>query len=164
MISPSIKSLMRILSSCKWSGLRRASITATTLFLLALLSRCSANWHLRKAISKDPAILQPKEVFLIDTLVVSEGIRVDTLAYFNTDTLTIERERLRVQIKRIHDTIRVTGECLPDTIRIVERVELPPRIKYVEKESKWLRMLLWIALAVAVLILGRAALDRLMSR
>lgn len=151
MTSPSIKSLTRILSSCKLSGLRRVSITAITLFLLLSLSGCSANWHLRKAIAKDPTILQPKEILLIDTVVVSEGIRVDTLAYFSTDTITLEKERLRVQIKRIYDTLRISAECKLDTIRIIDRVELPPRIKYVEKEDKWTRMLLWIALA---LILG----------
>ena len=164
MINPSIKSLTRILSSCKLSGLRRVSITAITLFLLLSLSGCSANWHLRKAIAKDPTILQPKEILLIDTVVVSEGIRVDTLAYFYTDTFTIEKERLRVQIKRIYDTLRISAECKSDTIRIIDRVELPPRIKYVEKEDKWTRMLLWIALIVGALVLGRAALDRLMSR
>jgi len=99
-------------------------------FIIYTLSGCSANWHLRKAIAKDPSILQPKEVVLIDTVVVTSSLRVDTLAYFRTDTITIEKERLRVQIKRIHDTLRITAECQSDTVRIFKEVEVPGPVVY----------------------------------
>jgi len=103
---------------------------AFCIFIGFALSSCSANWHLRKAIAKDPSILQPKEVVLIDTVVVTSSLRVDTLAYFRTDTITIEKERLRVQIKRIHDTLRITAECQSDTVRIFKEVEVPGPVVY----------------------------------
>ena len=81
------------------------------IFIGSLLSGCSANWHLKRAIAKDPSILQPKELVLIDTVVVTPSLRVDTLTYFRTDTITIEKERLRVQIKRIHDCLLYTSDA-----------------------------------------------------
>lgn len=128
--------------------------------IVMLLSSCSADWHLRKAISKDPTILiQPKAITLIDTITVSE-IRRDTLLLPSIDTLTIEKERLRIQIKRVNDTIRITGECLTDTIIVTKEIELPAQIVYKEKENFWQKVLNRVFPILMVFAIGRYLLNR----
>ena len=131
--------------------------------LVVLLSSCSsqkrANTYLRWAISADPSILQPKELVLIDTVVITPSLRVDTLAYFRTDTITIEKERLTVQIKRIHDTLRISAECQSDTVRIFKEVEVPGPVVY--RPRAWYeRILLPVAFLAFVLMFGRFIFDR----
>jgi hypothetical protein len=143
--------MKNFISLSKWATL--------CIFIGSLLSGCSANWHLKKAIAKDPSILQPKELVLIDTVVITSSLRVDTLAYFRTDTITIEKERLRVQIKRIHDTLRISAECQADTVRIFKEVEVPGPVVY--KPRAWYeRILLPVAFVVFVLMFGRSIFDR----
>ena len=128
-------------------------------FIIYTLSGCSANWHLRKAIAKDPSILQPKELVLIDTVVVTPSLRVDTLAYFRTDTITIERDRLRVQIKRIHDTLRISAECKADTVRIVKEVEVPGPVVY-KPRVWWEKIPLPLLLLVVFGYIAKKIFDR----
>jgi len=143
--------MKNFISLLKWATLY--------IFIGLLLSGCSANWHLKRAIAKDPSILQPKELVLIDTVVITPSLRVDTLAYFRTDTITIEKDRLRVQIKRIHDTLRISAECQADTVRIFKEVEVPGPVVY--KPRAWYeRILLPVAFVVFVLMFGRSILDR----
>lgn len=113
-----------------------------------ILSGCSAEWHMGKAIAKDPSIiLQPQRIQLIDTTIITAPIRVDgTFVTNQIDTILIEKERLRVEIRRVHDTIEVSAECKADTVRIVKEVTLPPVVKYAPK--KW-----WERVALPVLLL-----------
>jgi hypothetical protein len=139
------------LSLSKWG--------AFSIFFWLALSGCSAEWHLRKAIAKNPSILHPKEIVLIDTMVITPSLRVDTLAYFRTDTITIEKDRLRVQIKRVHDTLRISAECQADTVRIVKEIALPPVIKYAPRKW-WERVPLPLLLLLVVGYFGKRLLDR----
>ena len=132
---------------------------AFSIFFWLALSGCSAEWHLRKAIAKNPSILQPKEIVLIDTMVITPSLRVDTLAYFRTDTITIEKDRLRVQIKRVHDTLRITAECQADTVRIFKEIALPPVIKYAPRKW-WERVPLPLLLFLVVGYFGKRLFDR----
>ena len=143
--------MKNFISLLKWATLY--------IFIGLLLSGCSANWHLKRAIAKDPSILQPKELVLIDTVVIIPSLRVDTLTYFRTDTITIEKERLRVQIKRIHDTLRISAECQADTVRIFKEVEVPGPVVY--RPRAWYeRILLPVAFVVFLLMFGRFIFDR----
>jgi len=129
---------------------------------LILLSSCSAQWHIKKAIAKDPSIfLNNKAIVLRDT-VYTNSIRVDTLERFIGDTITIEKERLRIQIKRIHDTLRIVGECRADTIEVVREVQLPPTIEY-KRSPKWKDGVLFILGIFAFSAIARKVLDRVLG-
>jgi len=131
-------------------------------FLILLLSACSAQWHIKKAIAKDPSIfLNNKAIVLRDT-VYTNSIRVDTLERFIGDTITIEKERLRIQIKRIHDTLRIVGECRADTIEVVREVQLPPTIEY-KRSPKWKDGVLFILGIFAFSAIARKVLDRVLG-
>jgi hypothetical protein len=87
-----------------------------------VVQSCGAQWHLKRAIAKDPTILADA-IVRVDTTVVTQSIRaVDTLVVRDTITREIVREGVQIKVKRIHDTIRVDVVCPPDTIRVVAEV------------------------------------------
>jgi len=105
-----------------------------------LLVSCGAKYHLKRAIAKDPTILDSVAVKL-DTVIITENKALrDTLILHRVDTITLERNSVRVRLKRSYDTITVEAECLPDTIR-VQKVVKVPQVVYEEKSKFWLNAL-----------------------
>lgn len=91
---------------------------------VALLSSCSADWHLKRAIKKNPAILQDGVVIetRVDThYVVRPELRVDTLHRFSTDTVTsyVDRVRIRTKVDTVNRTVYVDVVCPADTVQII---------------------------------------------
>lgn len=100
--------------------------------LLFLLQGCGARWHLSRAIAKDPTILDRKEIVL-DTIIITENKAIrDTFFLKMVDTIKIERDGVRVELTKLYDTIQISAECLPDTIRLRETIEVP-QVVYKEK-------------------------------
>lgn len=121
---------------------------AVLIGLLFLAQGCGAKWHLRRAVAKDPTILEQVAV-KVDTIVVTEIKAVhDTLVLNQYDTIEIERNGVRIQLKRIHDTIQVTAECLPDTIQVTQVVKVP-QVVYKEKEFKVIDKVLILSIILA---------------
>jgi outer membrane lipopolysaccharide assembly protein LptE/RlpB len=126
--------------------------TAVLIGLLFLTQGCGAKWHLRRAVAKDPTILEQVAV-KVDTIVVTEIKAVhDTLVLNQYDTIEIERNGVRIQLKRIHDTIQVTAECLPDTIQVTQVVKVP-QVVYKEKEFKVIDIALILSIILATFAL-----------
>lgn len=108
----------------------------SVLFLSIILTSCGAQWHLKKALKKDPSILQKDTVTVVDTIVLKPVEVKDTAVLNSVDTVTIIKEKLKVNIFRSFDTIRVDAICDADTV--VSIVEVPyEKIVYVEKKN-WL--------------------------
>ena len=134
-----------------------------SLICLVALTSCSASFHLRRAIEKDPTIMQPEIVQVVDTVIITPLERVETtFVALPIDTITIEKERLRIKIRRIHDTLRVEGECRSDTITITETIELPPVIKY-EDRPWWSKWLMWGLAGLFGIKVLNMAIDRLLG-
>ena len=132
------------------------------LFLLFALSSCSANYHLRKAIAKDPSILTAQSVTLVDTVIIP-SVRFDSVYVTSpSDTITIEKERLRIKIIRQSDTLIVSGECQTDTVIRIKEVKVP-QIVYKEKENKVVSLIAWLALVVALVYFLRRVIDQVLS-
>ena len=108
---------------------------AVLIGLLFLLQGCGAKWHLNRAIAKDPTILD-SVVLKVDTLIITqkEAVR-DTLILQKIDTLTLERNGIRIDLRRFYDTIEVDIECPADTIRIQKEIRVP-QVIYEEKSFK----------------------------
>jgi hypothetical protein len=107
------------------------------IFILLLLSSCSAQWHYDKACKKD-AVYCGTDV-VIDTFVVRDTFnyhRVDTTNLI--DTITIYTGSIRVQIIRNHDVIRTTITQKPDTTFLTITKTIPPKIVYKENYWWWL--------------------------
>ena len=134
-----------------------------SIICLVALTSCSASFHLRRAIQKDPTIIQPEIVQVVDTVIITPLERVETtFVALPIDTITIEKERLRIKIRRIHDTLRVEGECRSDTITITETIELPPVIKY-EDRPWWSKWLMWGLAGLFGIKVVNMAIDRLLG-
>jgi hypothetical protein len=118
-----------------------------------ILSSCSAQWHLSKAVKKNPAILQKDTITVVDTIVTQPVALTDTVVLRHMDTIVVHKDRLKVKITRSFDTIRVDAICESDTI--VNVVEVPyEKIVYVEREKIGNKITKWLlALAVFVLLL-----------
>ena len=117
-----------------------------------LLQSCGAKYHLNRAIAKDPEILNSVAV-KVDTTIITENKTIrDTLILERHDTITIERNAVRVQIKRINDTIVVDAECLPDTIRIQKVVEVPQVVYKEDKGNRWLLPLVAFIIGIIMAI------------
>jgi len=106
------------------------------LTLVLSLTSCSAQWHLKKAVQKDPLILEKDTLVVMDTVVSPPVAITDTVIMRQHDTITLVKDRLRVKIVKVNDTITIDAICDSDTI--ISIVEVPyDKIVYVEKESLW---------------------------
>jgi len=122
------------------------------LILLSSLMSCSAQWHLKKAVQKDPLILV-KDTLVVTNTVVSPPVAItDTVTLKQHDTITLVKERLKVEIIKVNDTITISAECASDTI--VTTIEVPyEKIIYVKEKTLWERiqgLVLLFALAAVV--------------
>ena len=102
------------------------------LTLLFLLTGCSAEWHLKQAIKKNPTMAQIS-VYGIDTVFVRDSVTItDTFTTKTIDTLTIEKEGVKTIVYRDHDIIKIRTIVKPDTIRIQKTIRVP-QIQYQER-------------------------------
>lgn len=121
------------------------------LIVSVLLSSCSAQWHLRKAVQKDPLILEKDTLVVMDTVVSPPVAITDTVIMRQHDTITLVKDRLRVSIVKVNDTITINAICDSDTI--ISIVEVPyEKIVYVEKEKPMQMLQRWLLYAVAALV------------
>ena len=82
------------------------------------------------------------------TIVYIEQIKHDKTVIMKetTDTIIIEKERLRMQVIRHLDTLYISGECKADTITVIKEIQAPlykseePRQR---KRFNWLHWLLF---------------------
>ena len=108
---------------------------AVLIGLLFLLQGCGAKWHLNRAIAKDPTILD-SVVLKVDTLIITQKEEFrDTLILQKIDTLRVIKEGIRIDLRRLYDTIEVDIECPADTIRIQKEIRVP-QVIYEEKSFK----------------------------
>ncbi len=114
---------------------------------ILLLTSCSASWHLKRAIKKDPSLLNSGDTVLVhDTQFVTKE-RVLTDSFFTTcyDTITLEDSFVFTQVIRRDNVIKVYTKCKSDTVRITTKIpfKLPPTVTY--KNDPF-----WKSLAVAL--------------
>lgn len=127
------------------------------LTLVLLLTSCSAQWHLKKAVQKDPSILEKDTLVVTDTVVVPPVVTTDTVISKQQDTIVVEKERLKVRVIRNVDTLIIDAKCDSDTI--VQTIEVPfEKIVYVEQETffeKIQRLVFYFALLLVAGLIGK---------
>jgi hypothetical protein len=114
---------------------------------ILLLTSCSATWHLKRAIKKDPSLLLSSDTVLVhDTQFVTEE-HVLTDSFFTTcyDTVIVEDSIIYTKVIRRDNVIKVYTKCKSDTVRITTKIpfKLPPTVTY--KSDPF-----WKSLAVAL--------------
>ena len=104
------------------------------LMMSILLTSCSAQWHLKRAVQKNPLILEKDTLIVMDTVVSLPVAITDTVIMKQHDTITLVKDRLRVRIVKVNDTITIDAICDSDTI--IRTIEVPyDKIVYIEKEN-----------------------------
>jgi hypothetical protein len=124
------------------------------LMLVLSLTSCSAQWHLKKAVQKDPTILEKDTLVVTDTVVTQPVAITDTVTLRQHDTITLVKEKLRVQLVKVNDTITINATCDSDTI--ISVIEVPyEKIVYVEQKSFMDRLYGIVAALFAALVAFR---------
>jgi len=127
------------------------------LTLVLLLTSCSAQWHLKKAVQKDPSILEKDTLVVTDTVVTPPVVTTDTVISKQQDTIVVEKEKLKVRVIRNVDTLIIDAKCDSDTI--VQTIEVPfEKIVYVEQETffeKIQRLVFYFALLLVAGLIGK---------
>lgn len=99
---------------------------AKVIFLAAFFSSCSAQWHVKRALKKNPNIITERVILQKDTLIVRDSVTFkDTLVTRSIDTIKLENERVRTIVYRYHDTFRIVQTLKGDTVRITQKVVTP---------------------------------------
>lgn len=97
-----------------------------------------------------------------DTIVVPPTLVRDTVVTKERDTVLIEKDRIRIKIVRVNDTLMVEGECATDTI--YRTIEVPvEQLAEPSKNSFWA---IWgkYSFFALILVLVLRYLSRLMDR
>jgi len=129
------------------------AVVRVILLILAfsMLSGCSSQWHLKRAIAKDPKIISDTIVRIDTTIVTASRTLVDTLVIRDTIIREIIRDGVKIRLQVIHDTVRFDVECPPDTIRVVRNIPVE-RLIYKEKKGEGLIVRLTRLIGIMVLL------------
>ena len=123
------------------------------IFIVLVLTGCSAKWHLKQAIKKNPAMAQVS-TYTIDTFFVRDSILMtDTFTTKEVDTLTLTKDGVTTIIYRDHDVIRVKTIVKADTIRYTKTITLPPQIKFVDRKKRFEKYGTYLGLILLILLL-----------
>jgi hypothetical protein len=115
---------------------------AKVLFLSIFFASCSAQWHLKQAVKKNPNIITEKVIRQVDTLIIRDSVKVEhTFTTKSIDTIIIDNEHFKSTIYRYHDTIKLVQVLKGDTIRITKKVVMP----VVQNETKYDKAFIFLA-------------------
>jgi hypothetical protein len=115
---------------------------AKVLFLSIFFASCSAQWHLKQAVKKNPSIITEKVIRQVDTLIIRDSVKVEhTFTTKSIDTIIIDNEHFKSTIYRYHDTIKLVQILKGDTIRITKKVVIP----VVQNETKYQKAFILLA-------------------
>jgi hypothetical protein len=130
-----VKKLTKYFTELKIVKPANCDLFTKATILLVMLTGCSAQYHLKQAIKKNPAMAQIS-VYGIDTIFVRDSVTItDTFTTKTIDTLTIEKDGVKTIVYRNHDVIRVQTIVKADTIRYTKTIQLPPQVQYKERIS-----------------------------
>ena len=106
----------------------------------------------QRLVERFPYVHTQDTVILIDTMtVLIPKIEHDTIFNLNElhDTVYIEKDRLKIKMFTIHDSIYVEGEC--DSIYVEKIIERKVPIIHYESKPSWWSWLKWILIATFIL-------------
>ena len=119
------------------------------LLIVLLLSSCSAQWHIKQACKKQPALCAPDTFTITDTIKVNDSLYFEKIVVTKEiDTITIDTGGIRVKIIRDKDIIRTIITQEPKTIIRTKTITTKPRIVYKDEDYPW-----WLVILAAILFI-----------
>tara|TARA_R110000868_G_scaffold58726_1_gene180938 strand:- start:3203 stop:3577 length:375 start_codon:yes stop_codon:yes gene_type:complete len=114
------------------------------------MTSCGADYYLKRAIAKDPSILQQEIVRLDTVLITKERILRDTIVSAKYDTIERIQNNVSIKIVRINDTILVDVLCPQDTIFFTKEIKVDKLVYNKKRPSEII--FLWALLIVLFLL------------
>jgi len=104
-----------------------------------------------------------KDTLVVRDTVVSPPVAItDTVTLKQHDTITLVKDKLRVQLVKVNDTITINAACDSDTI--ISVVEVPyEKIIYVEQKTLWQKiqgLVFYFGLVLLALYIVRRLIDK----
>lgn len=116
------------------------------IIIALLFCSCSANWHMKRAINKDPTLVQMDTLRFTDTVrTITNTISTDSTFVISNDTVIIIKDKLTIKHYITRDSVYIWGECEGDTIIEVRTVEIPIE-RWIYPDKLWFEYLppLWV--------------------
>ena len=130
-------------------------------FVILILSGCSAEWHLSRAVKKNPELLKPTTILVTDTIVTDPIVVKDTIVTSQRDTVELIKDRFRVRVIRSFDTLLIDGGCDADTIVRTVTVSVPQLVAGETKLQRVQRFTFWglvslLLISIAILVIRKS--------
>ena len=126
----------------------------STLVVAALLSGCSATYHLNKAVKKDPSILKPTIVTVWDTIITPPVYMVDTVEVIaEGDSSVIDNDTVRIVITKYQDKMIVKTQIKEVPYAVSVQAECPPQLVQPESKTGKVKDYLLLFLAAALVVM-----------
>lgn len=122
--------------------------------MLTLVASCAPVKRFNRLIALHPELIRTDTIVRYDTVrVVTPSVKYDTSFIDRElhDTVYISKDKLKIKLWQVYDTVYVEGECESDTIYAVREVKVP--VIYYKDDFKWWHNIPWwvyVALALAV--------------
>jgi len=115
------------------------------------LGACSPRQRLERLVKRHPELKQPDTLLLSDTL-YTPGTAKDTSVPIEAlkDTVYIEKGKLQILLRKVHDTLLVHGNCKADTVIVCKKV---PVTRIVVQERTRSRSCIVIAGMIVMLVM-----------
>ena len=120
-----------------------------------MLSGCSAEWHLKKAIQKDPSMLKPTVVTIWDTIVTPPIYVVDTVGIpAEGDSSVIDNDTVQVVITKFQDKLIVKTKVKEVPYPVSVQAECPPQVVQPEGTGSKIKdfLLIFLSLSLAIMM------------
>ena len=126
----------------------------SALVVAALLSGCSATYHLNKAVKKDPSILKPTIVTVWDTIITPPVYMVDTIGVIaEGDSSVIDNDTVRIVITKYQDKMIVKTQIKEVPYAVSVQAECPPQLVQPESKTGKVKDYLLLFLAAALVVM-----------
>jgi hypothetical protein len=124
--------------------------------ILILTTSCDPIRRHQRLVEKFPHVHTQDTVTLIDTFRIEiPKTEIDSVFLIKQlrDTITIEKERLRVQMYTIHDSIYIDAHC--DTITVEKIIERKIPVVHYETKPDWIYWLKWVLIVIGAIVAYR---------
>ena len=126
----------------------------STLVVAALLSGCSATYHLNKAVKKDPSILKPVTITVWDTIITPPVYLVDTIEVIaEGDSSVIDNDTVKIVITKYKDKMIVKTLIKEVPYAVSVQAECPPQLVQPESKTGKVKDYLLLFLAAALVVM-----------
>jgi hypothetical protein len=132
---------------------------ARLFILLILLSSCSAEWHLKKALKKDPKIIETKVINIYDTLWTNSIKFKDSVNIDFKDSLIITNDTVQVKLYK-------KGKRQLIVKTVVKPYPIYKKVRIVETKYKrhWNSILWQVVFAVGSVYCAGIVINNLLNR